>query len=78
MPQWELVGGGDLDHTTYLLGEMVLRWGSEHHLAGFTFPLELQLLHYNAKYKDLEEAKTKEDGVVVVAKLFQVTLNIWK
>ncbi|KAK4317611.1 hypothetical protein Pmani_011317 [Petrolisthes manimaculis] len=74
-PQWELVGG-DLDKT-FLLGEIVLRWGSEHHLAGFSFPLEVQLLHYNAQYKNLKEAMTVKKGVVVVAKLFQEPVGVW-
>lgn len=59
----------------YYLGEMVLRLGSKHLLGGLSFPLEIQLIHYNAKYKDLQEAMSEPDGVVVVVKFFQVSLQ---
>lgn len=71
-PQWQLTANNLT--VQYYLGEMVLRMGSKHLLGGLSFPLELLLIHYNAKYKDLQEAKSKPDGVVVVVKFFQVCL----
>lgn len=69
-PQWQLTGSNLT--VQYHLGEVVLRLGSKHLLGGLRFPLEVQLIHYNAKYKDLQEAMNEPDGVVVVVKFFQV------
>lgn len=75
-PQWQLTGGNL--RTTYYLGEMVLRLGSKHLLGGLHFPLEAQLIHYNAKYKNLQEALNEHDGVVVVVKFFQEPVSTWE
>ncbi|XP_050731452.1 uncharacterized protein LOC127006012 isoform X2 [Eriocheir sinensis] len=75
-PQWQLTGSNL--RVPYYLGEMVLRLGSKHLLGGLRFPLEIQLIHYNAKYKDLQEAMTEPDGVVVVVKFFQEPISAWE
>ncbi|XP_063585481.1 uncharacterized protein LOC134762928 [Penaeus indicus] len=63
-PQWELSGG----HLTtpYHLNHMLFRWGSDHHLGGLSFPLEVQLVHYNSE----------SDDVVVVSKFFQEPIDL--
>lgn len=73
-PQWQLTGSNLT--VQYYLGEMVLRLGSKHLLGGLRFPLEIQLIHYNAKYKNLQEAMSQLDGVVVVVKFFQVRFTL--
>jgi len=47
--------------------------GSEHTINGRALPMELHLVHFNKKYTDLAEAVTKEDGIAVIAILFQVS-----
>ena len=46
--------------------------GSEHKLEGEALPMELHLVHWNTKYRDVEEAVGKKDGLAVVAFLYQV------
>eukprot|EP00090_Calanus_glacialis_P025332 TRINITY_DN39557_c0_g1_i1.p1 TRINITY_DN39557_c0_g1~~TRINITY_DN39557_c0_g1_i1.p1 ORF type:complete len:383 (+),score=83.77 TRINITY_DN39557_c0_g1_i1:257-1405(+) len=46
--------------------------GSEHRLDGRAFPMELHLVHWNTKYKNVEEAVNKKDGLAVVAFLYQI------
>ena len=73
-PQWQLTGGNLT--VNYYLGEMVLRLGSKHLMGGLSFPLEAQLIHYNSKYNNLQEALSEPDGVVVVVKFFQVSSQL--
>ncbi|XP_068216059.1 uncharacterized protein [Palaemon carinicauda] len=73
-PEWELAGS-NLTSGYYLAG-MQLRWGSEHRLGGLSFPLELQLLHYNSRYKTFQEAMTKPEGLVIVSKFFQEPVSV--
>ena len=40
-------------------------------------PLEVQLFHFNAKYETMEEARTKDDGILALATFFQVCISIW-
>ncbi|XP_064102354.1 uncharacterized protein LOC135212657 [Macrobrachium nipponense] len=68
-PEWELVGSNLTN--AYYLSAIQLRWRSEHRLGGLTFPLEMQLMHYNSKYKTFQEAMTRTDGLVMVSKFFQ-------
>jgi len=46
--------------------------GSEHKLEGEALPMELHLVHWNTKYKEVEEAVDKKDGLAVVAFLYQI------
>ncbi|XP_047473451.1 uncharacterized protein LOC125028139 isoform X2 [Penaeus chinensis] len=62
--QWELSGG--LLTTPYHLNHMLFRWGSDHHLGGLSFPLEVQLVHYSSD----------SDDVVVVSKFFQEPIDL--
>jgi len=72
------VGGGGLgDDYTFAQGHF--HWGnsssrgSEHHLAGHAFPLELHLVHFNSKYSGLGEAVQHADGLAVIGILFSVS-----
>ena len=47
--------------------------GSEHLVDGRASPLELHLVHYNAKYGSLTEAVTHRDGLAVVGVLHKLT-----
>lgn len=47
--------------------------GSEHQLDGAKYDLEMHLGHRNAKYRDMGEAGQNQDGIVVLAFLFQVS-----
>ncbi|XP_049271034.1 uncharacterized protein LOC119391092 [Rhipicephalus sanguineus] len=47
--------------------------GSEHRIDGYTFPLEMHLVHMNTKYSTGEEALKHRDGLAVVAVFFQVS-----
>jgi len=63
----------------YNFAQLHLHWGntsvagSEHTVAGARFPLELHLVHYNARYADISEAVGHEDGLAVVGILFQLS-----
>ncbi|XP_022240867.1 putative carbonic anhydrase-like protein 1 isoform X2 [Limulus polyphemus] len=49
------------------------KFGSEHTVAGQTFPAEVQILGYNADlYKNISEAVTKSQGIVGIALLIQM------
>lgn len=47
--------------------------GSEHRIDGYTFPMEMHLVHMNTKYSTGEEALKHRDGLAVVAVFFQVS-----
>ncbi|XP_077510168.1 uncharacterized protein LOC144121096 isoform X1 [Amblyomma americanum] len=47
--------------------------GSEHTIRGFQYPLELHLVHFNAKYGSASEAMKYQDGLAVVAIYFEVS-----
>ncbi|KAL3244268.1 hypothetical protein MRX96_018892 [Rhipicephalus microplus] len=47
--------------------------GSEHRIDGYTYPMEMHLVHMNTKYSTGEEALKHWDGVAVVAVFFQVS-----
>ncbi|TRY79582.1 hypothetical protein TCAL_08940 [Tigriopus californicus] len=46
--------------------------GSEHLKSGTSFPMEVQLLHYNAKYESMKAALEYPDGLAGLAIFFQV------
>jgi len=46
--------------------------GSEHFIDGRAFPLELHLVHYNAKYKSLGDAVLQKDGLAVIGIMFEI------
>ncbi|ESO02349.1 hypothetical protein HELRODRAFT_65386, partial [Helobdella robusta] len=71
------MNGGGLPGT-YLLAGVHGQWGSddsrgsEHTFKSRQYPLELHLIHYNTKYKSLNEAMAHADGLAVLAVLCQV------
>ncbi|XP_071979746.1 carbonic anhydrase-like [Engystomops pustulosus] len=46
--------------------------GSEHHIDGNAFPLEIHFVFYNTKYPDLLSARDNPDGLAVVGVLFNI------
>lgn len=48
------------------------RDGSENHMDGITYDMEMHLGHRNSKYRNLGEAGMHQDGIVVLAFLFSV------
>uniref|UniRef100_A0ABM5F1Q4 Carbonic anhydrase n=1 Tax=Pogona vitticeps TaxID=103695 RepID=A0ABM5F1Q4_9SAUR len=49
------------------------RNGSEHTIDGKQYPMELHIVHMNAKYKTLNEAKGHPNGVAVLSFLFKAS-----
>ncbi|XP_077262128.1 LOW QUALITY PROTEIN: carbonic anhydrase [Temnothorax americanus] len=59
----------------YILEQMHFHWGAEHTVDGLRDPLELHLVHYDKKYSNFSVAAQHEDGVAVVAVLFELSLD---
>ncbi|XP_011257615.1 carbonic anhydrase isoform X2 [Camponotus floridanus] len=68
------LSGGSLP-SVYVLEQMHFHWSAEHTVDGVRDPLELHLVHYNNQYANFSEAMQHEDGIVVVAVLFEVINN---
>nr|ACI13848.1 carbonic anhydrase XV-like protein [Eptatretus stoutii] len=64
--------GGGLS-STYRAVELHFHWGnsshpgSEHTINGKRFNVEMHVVHYDIKYKNIKEAKAKADGLAVLA-----------
>lgn len=58
--------------SVYILEQMHFHWSAEHTVDGVRDPLELHLVHYNNQYANFSEATQHENGIVVVAVLFEV------
>lgn len=71
------LAGGPLDGSIQVR-EVVFHWGkhnnvgSEHTINGDHFPLEMQIFHYDNKFKDVKEAAKVPGNVVVLSVLFKV------
>ncbi|XP_070618940.1 carbonic anhydrase 15-like isoform X2 [Erythrolamprus reginae] len=48
------------------------RNGSEHHIDGKQYPMELHIVHMNIKYKTTDEAKQQPNGLAVLSFLFKI------
>ncbi|XP_034239564.1 carbonic anhydrase 2-like [Thrips palmi] len=65
------VKGGPLPKS-FILEQVHFHWGStdgkgsEHHLNGKPFSMEVHLVHWNSKYDSYEEAANQPDGLAVV------------
>ncbi|KYM99035.1 Carbonic anhydrase 2, partial [Cyphomyrmex costatus] len=66
------LSGGNLS-SLYVLEQMHFHWSAEHTVDGLRDPLELHLVHYNKKYTNFSAALQYEDGIVVVAVLFELS-----
>ncbi|XP_076065689.1 carbonic anhydrase 2-like [Oratosquilla oratoria] len=63
----------------YIFAQFHFHWGgesskgSEHTIDGVRYPMELHLVHYNAKYNSLGEAVEKPDGLAVLGVLYEIS-----
>jgi len=46
--------------------------GSEHSINKQRFDVEMHIVHRNAKYKDIDEAKEKKDGLAVIGVMLKI------
>lgn len=73
------VTGSGTNGRNFLFAKGHFHWGlnntigSEHAINGRKFPVEMHLLHYNDRYKSLQEAMDKQDGLLAVAAFLQVS-----
>ncbi|ESO98299.1 hypothetical protein LOTGIDRAFT_114576, partial [Lottia gigantea] len=74
-----LTGGPLLPDNEYELAEIRFHWGrdntrgSEHTVNGKAFPMEVQIVHWNAtKYSSIEEALGSPHGIVIVSLFTQI------
>ncbi|AQT36103.1 m83L [Myxoma virus] len=59
--------GGPLK-SKYVLSELSFRWGrSEHSVNGAYYVGEVQMVHWNLKYANYDDARKYKDGVVILA-----------
>lgn len=59
--------------STYVLEQMHFHWDAEHMIDGVRDALELHFVHYNSEYGNVSVASQYENGVAVVATLFQLS-----
>lgn len=69
------LSGGSLP-SVYILEQMHFHWDAEHTVDGQRDPLELHLVHYDQQYGNFSNAVRYENGIVVVAVLFEVRIRI--
>ncbi|XP_057325625.1 carbonic anhydrase 6-like isoform X2 [Microplitis mediator] len=71
------VSGGTLE-AVYDLHSLEFHWGpdsnsgSEHTLSGDSFPIELQLIHYDSEFDSFEDAQDYERGLTIYTTFFKV------
>ncbi|ERL87426.1 putative carbonic anhydrase 3 isoform X1 [Dendroctonus ponderosae] len=66
------VHGGGLSGT-YQLDHLHFHWQSEHIMSNYRFPLELHLVHFDQKHRNLTEAVKHPHGVAVLGVLFDLS-----
>lgn len=49
--------------------------GSEHHINGKPYPLELHMVHRNKKYSTFEQAQQYPDGLMVLGYFFIINVS---
>lgn len=49
--------------------------GSEHHVNGKAYPMELHMVHKNTKYSTVEEARQYADGLMVLGYFFSLNVS---
>ena len=75
-------GGGLPGNGTFLFHQAHFHWGSkdhfgsEHSRSSVSFPLEVQLIHYNQKYPNIQKAMNMPDGLAIFATFFKVNILI--
>lgn len=69
------LSGGSLS-SIYVLEQMHFHWNAEHTVDGSRDPLELHFVHYDIRYENFSVAAEHENGIVVVAVLFEVGITL--
>nr|XP_012145297.1 PREDICTED: carbonic anhydrase 6-like isoform X1 [Megachile rotundata] len=59
--------------TKYILEQMHFHWPAEHTIDGTRDVLELHLVHYSSHYNDTAMASQHDNGIAVVATLFELS-----
>lgn len=60
--------------SVYILEQVHFHWSAEHTVDGQRDPLELHLVHFDEQYGNFNDAAQYENGIVVVAVLFEVEI----
>ncbi|GAB0088997.1 Carbonic anhydrase [Sergentomyia squamirostris] len=69
--------GGPLGGQKFIFEQLHFHWGDhdhlgcEHTIEGCRYSMEAHAVHYNAKYRDFQEAVTKPDGIAVTGFFLQ-------
>ncbi|KAL0272014.1 UNVERIFIED_CONTAM: hypothetical protein PYX00_005152 [Menopon gallinae] len=53
----------------FIFKEIRLHWDAEHSINGVRDPLEVQFIHFNSKFKDVESARKNKNGIVILSVL---------
>lgn len=51
------------------------RGGSEHTINNVHYPAEMHIVHFNSRYRNVEEAARQSDGLAVLGVLMNVLIN---
>ncbi|QHR82625.1 carbonic anhydrase-like protein [Brazilian porcupinepox virus 1] len=71
------ISGGPLDNI-YIAKETRITWGhdlhtgSEHRVNGNSYVGEFQIIHWNKKYRDFDEASHNTDGIAIISFLLEL------
>jgi carbonic anhydrase len=74
--------GGPLKNDKYIFEQLHFHWadqntkGCEHIVDGQQYSMEAHAVHYNARYKNFEEAVDKEDGLAVTGFFLQASGDV--
>lgn len=78
-PQQPYIVGGCLGEQRFIFEQLHFHWadtddsGCEHTVEGIKYSMEAHAVHYNEKYESFDEAKSKPDGLAVVAFFIQAS-----
>lgn len=67
--------GGPLGDDLYILDQIHFHWASEHTINHIRYPLEMHMVHRNAKYPNGTQAAQMKDGLVVLGVLYHASLQ---
>ncbi|XP_023209791.1 carbonic anhydrase 2-like [Centruroides sculpturatus] len=62
-----------LNDDKYKFQKIIFHWPSQHAFSATYSPLEMQIVHYNTRYEEEDEAITEKDGLAILAFLFRIS-----